>query len=261
MKVRLFGFVAALLGIGVIPAQCGIIDNLASNTQISALGDNSIAYYGQSFFALPGLATNLTFQLGVSNNPGNDTKFRVLLTTICDEQPIQTSQQIEPDKLLFASDMLVKPFGPSPVTFTVNLGGINLVAGDQYAFILDAFNYFTKPIVDTSVQAFITPDNVPGQFFYYSASNLSGRQGNISDHFLSDGWGSSFDNDLAFSLAFDTSQPYSLNPTLTYLPMPTPSSGVGSVPEPSTWAMMIIGFAGIGFMAYRWKTKTPLMAA
>ena len=66
LKVRLFGFVAALLGIGVIPAQCGIIDNLASNTQISALGDNSIAYYGQSFFALPGLATNLTFQLGVS---------------------------------------------------------------------------------------------------------------------------------------------------------------------------------------------------
>jgi PEP-CTERM motif len=23
------------------------------------------------------------------------------------------------------------------------------------------------------------------------------------------------------------------------------------VPEPSTWAMMILGFAGIGFMAYR----------
>ena len=36
---------------------------------------------------------------------------------------------------------------------------------------------------------------------------------------------------------------------------------IAAVPEPSTWAMMIIGFAGIGFMAYRWKTKTPLMAA
>ena len=24
-----------------------------------------------------------------------------------------------------------------------------------------------------------------------------------------------------------------------------------SVPEPSTWAMMILGFAGVGFMAYR----------
>jgi hypothetical protein len=29
--------------------------------------------------------------------------------------------------------------------------------------------------------------------------------------------------------------------------------GVGAVPEPSTWAMMILGFAGIGFMAYRRK--------
>jgi hypothetical protein len=28
-------------------------------------------------------------------------------------------------------------------------------------------------------------------------------------------------------------------------------SGVSSVPEPSTWAMMILGFASVGFMAYR----------
>jgi PEP-CTERM motif len=35
----------------------------------------------------------------------------------------------------------------------------------------------------------------------------------------------------------------------------------GSVPEPSTWAMMILGFAGIGFMAYRRKSKPALMAA
>jgi hypothetical protein len=30
---------------------------------------------------------------------------------------------------------------------------------------------------------------------------------------------------------------------------------VSAVPEPSTWAMMILGFAGIGFMAYRRKSK------
>jgi hypothetical protein len=35
---------------------------------------------------------------------------------------------------------------------------------------------------------------------------------------------------------------------------------VGAVPEPSTWAMMILGFAGIGFMAYRRKLKPALMA-
>jgi PEP-CTERM motif len=36
---------------------------------------------------------------------------------------------------------------------------------------------------------------------------------------------------------------------------------VGAVPEPSTWAMMILGFAGIGFMAYRRKAKPALLTA
>jgi hypothetical protein len=34
-----------------------------------------------------------------------------------------------------------------------------------------------------------------------------------------------------------------------------------TVPERSTWVMMILGFAGIGFMAYRRKSKPALMAA
>lgn len=40
-----------------------------------------------------------------------------------------------------------------------------------------------------------------------------------------------------------------------------PSFSTGAVPEPSTWAMMILGFAGVGFMAYRRKSKPALMAA
>ena len=30
-----------------------------------------------------------------------------------------------------------------------------------------------------------------------------------------------------------------------------------AIPEPSTWAMMILGFCGLGFMAYRKKNTTP----
>jgi hypothetical protein len=30
---------------------------------------------------------------------------------------------------------------------------------------------------------------------------------------------------------------------------------VASVPEPSTWAMMILGFAGVGFLAYRRRNQ------
>ena len=34
-----------------------------------------------------------------------------------------------------------------------------------------------------------------------------------------------------------------------------------AVPEPSTWAMMILGFAGVGFMAYRRKARSALQVA
>jgi hypothetical protein len=34
-----------------------------------------------------------------------------------------------------------------------------------------------------------------------------------------------------------------------------------AVPEPSTWAMMILGFFGLGFMAYRRKNQTAFNAA
>jgi hypothetical protein len=36
---------------------------------------------------------------------------------------------------------------------------------------------------------------------------------------------------------------------------------IGSVPEPSTWAMMILGFCGVGFMAYRRKDRLAMTAA
>jgi hypothetical protein len=36
---------------------------------------------------------------------------------------------------------------------------------------------------------------------------------------------------------------------------------VSAVPEPSTWAMMILGFLGVGLMAYRRKAKLGLRPA
>jgi hypothetical protein len=45
-----------------------------------------------------------------------------------------------------------------------------------------------------------------------------------------------------------------------YTPVDDPTSGtiteVAAVPEPSTWAMMILGFVGIGFMGFRRKGKS-----
>jgi hypothetical protein len=51
-----------------------------------------------------------------------------------------------------------------------------------------------------------------------------------------------------------------VNTTLTNL-APFDPTVTSAVPEPSTWAMMILGFAGIGFMAYRRKNKMALNVA
>ena len=34
-----------------------------------------------------------------------------------------------------------------------------------------------------------------------------------------------------------------------------------AAPEPSTWAMMLLGFAGLGFMGYRASAKRQALAA
>jgi hypothetical protein len=39
------------------------------------------------------------------------------------------------------------------------------------------------------------------------------------------------------------------------------SGSVGAIPEPSTWAMMILGFMGVGFMAYRRKSQATFRLA
>lgn len=44
-------------------------------------------------------------------------------------------------------------------------------------------------------------------------------------------------------------------------PDPDVTLNVTAVPEPSTWAMLLVGFAGIGFMAYRRKSKPASMVA
>jgi len=33
------------------------------------------------------------------------------------------------------------------------------------------------------------------------------------------------------------------------------NSVVGGIPEPSIWAMMVLGFAGVGYMTYRRKRQ------
>jgi hypothetical protein len=66
-------------------------------------------------------------------------------------------------------------------------------------------------------------------------------------HFFS-GVNSIFDNESAFTLGVGNG--FGQNPATFGWFFFTPTSGV---PESSTWAMMIIGFASLGLAAYRGK--------
>ena len=41
----------------------------------------------------------------------------------------------------------------------------------------------------------------------------------------------------------------------------TINEAISAVPEPSTWAMLLLGFAALGLMAYRRNAKPAWMAA
>jgi hypothetical protein len=69
-----------------------------------------------------------------------------------------------------------------------------------------------------------------------------------------------YDSSFAYAIVTGgTIQPgFSYPDVGTFLVETTPLAA--AVPEPSTWATMLLGFAGIGFMAYRRKARTALMA-
>jgi hypothetical protein len=67
-------------------------------------------------------------------------------------------------------------------------------------------------------------------------------------------------------LGFTSDTPFStvtlsVDAPLGYFVFDVTTAAVASVPEPSTWAMMLLGFLGLGFVAYRRKNRPALSAA
>jgi hypothetical protein len=51
------------------------------------------------------------------------------------------------------------------------------------------------------------------------------------------------------------------DPPLSFAYTSSPVTLASAVPEPSTWAMMILGFCGLGFLAYRRKSEAAYHTA
>ena len=152
----------------------------------------------------------------------------------------------------FAALNSVQPGGihPSPNQFT---GGNGPVIGEEVEFdvsftdglLLPANHYFFVPQVEVT--------DADGNFFWLSAPKpitggtgpfLGDLQSWTRDAALDPDWlrvGTDITHQGPFNAAF------SLTGTM--------------VPEPSTWAMMLLGFAGLGFAGYRQMRKASPASA
>jgi hypothetical protein len=136
--------------------------------------------------------------------------------------------------------------GSAPGTPNVNNFGSFTLANGTNTYTGDVFNL----VITFSSPAGTDPN--PG---VYTASLLGTVQGN--DGFVH----IDFDNSphtFTFAGGTFTLQVNDIDVLLGASPtVPVTGLIVASIPEPSTWAMMILGFAGVGFMAYRRRSQGP----
>jgi len=152
----------------------------------------------------------------------------------------------------------------SPATFFASTGGRHVTVGFNLDKSITAADITGLPASPTF--AFESPVNgIPGGFGNMSAG-LQGNWNGTSNHFA---------GPIDFSIAGVSVSDFVANSkgffAVADLLGPNGTGEVGgmiettitqhsAVPEPSTWAMLLIGFAGLGFAGYR-KARTARAAA
>jgi len=165
--------------------------------------------------------------------------------------------------LLLAFFFLNSSANAIPVTDTIsftsnviNFGAVNLNAGGGTVFYLGNENVFLTGSGGTFSLA--PPLPAPAPFSINMGTCASSMSGGASCAFgtiaLNTTQAGIFDDVLDFNFT-PTGGVAQLAGTLTL------EATVGAVPEPSTWAMMIIGLCGVGFMAYRRKRNGAAILA
>jgi hypothetical protein len=174
--------------------------------------------------------------------------------------------------------------------YTLELVGPTAPSGTTASVFIQAYgNTFTVPGFPSSADAFFTVDGGVGSPISFEARSVQGNA--VSGYQQTFNVASTFqllvNVPIYVDLQVDTNATtqiycganpncpfaafasasvdpmFTIDPTLGYSVLLSDgvANAVGAVPEPSTWAMMILGFAGVGFMAYRRKSKPALMAA
>jgi hypothetical protein len=140
------------------------------------------------------------------------------------------------------------------------------------------FSFNLNPAVAASAIINITPDLVSGVgvTFYAMTSSPNTPYGNFSNGIrgtFKNGGGNGVAGPLDFAITGITTANFVVNSDgyIFAADVIGPAGGTGAiangtfvltaVPEASTWAMMILGFMGVGFIAYRRKNETSFRLA
>ena len=106
----------------------------------------------------------------------------------------------------------------------------------------------------------LSGDNRPGSAYVFNIS-IGGNSWIISGVDGNPGSNPGTIENYAF-IATDTSETLTLTQSSNTQASPIVDNlSIAAVPEPSTWAMLILGFAGVGFMSYRRKNRTTFRFA
>jgi subtilisin family serine protease len=146
--------------------------------------------------------------------------------------------------------------------------GIDVALASNGAVATASSVYFNGPAVPGYAIDGLFPSSYP--FIYHSGNNNGTDWLKITfdgpvnlDSFTIYGRVDCCSNRDIFNVAFDT-----VNGVQTFTANNSQLNGLGNtitfpsaVPEASTWAMLLLGFAGLGFMAYRRNSKPALSAA
>jgi hypothetical protein len=191
----------------------------------------------------------------------------------------------------FAKNNLVGQSYTAKFVFDTSLGQSTFFTDVYQEISGGAGTSYPSPLISATVTVGSTTVSVPGTYGQLKIEHFDsgvGEQFHFAQKHESDGVQTYDIHSVAYVFRSDGSVPSSLTGPFTY----EPTSGgfmeykinnyyvqtgqiiqytyvdanvssltvTSGVPEPSTWAMMMLGFVGVGFVAYRRKSKPTLMA-
>lgn len=227
---------------------------------LARVGDafNAYASFGSAYvdvLSLTGAAVSgeMALSMGVRGTPGINAPETTLF------QNFSFSPDVSPDLTDFsggpaAAPVMLPAIPVSSVSATIGPGGQD---SDYYSFYWKGGDFSAS--VGVPDASFLP--SPPSYSFELCAGTTceTAIEQTVAD--ISNGWSSALSGDLSAGFYTIGIAALSVTPDPTFtIDFATPISQIAAIPEPSTWALMLVGFSGLGFAGFR-KAKNVVVAA